>query len=270
VTFFDEHYQYECRKRTGKPLDDAGHLVIYPGTACETYKLAENPVTTVAGLKTVLERMLELPEKYGTARQRDKWRAMLERIPPLSYREIAGRKTIAPAKSWKRINNIEFPQMYPVFPYGIYGLGKPDLQVAIDTWNHAAENARHKQNHCWFQSGIFCARLGLTDESAKLLIERFNRRSMRFPAFWDNTPFCQCPDFDHGGAGMVHLQESLLQTSGREIRLLPAWPNDWDADFKLHAPYNTVVRCKYEGGKIVMLEVTPPARAADVIPPAAE
>lgn len=28
-----------------------------------------------------------------------------------------------------------------------------------------------------------------------------------------------------------------MQTIGREIRLLPAWPKQWDVDFKLHAPY---------------------------------
>ncbi|MBD0320245.1 MAG: hypothetical protein ICV87_07925 [Gemmatimonadetes bacterium] len=37
------------------------------------------------------------------------------------------------------------------------------------------------------------------------------------------------------------------QTDGRKIYLLPAWPQDWQASFKLHAPYNTVVE-----GKVVV------------------
>lgn len=44
VTFFDEHYQYQHLKRTGRRFDDDGHLVIYPGTACETYKLVPRPI----------------------------------------------------------------------------------------------------------------------------------------------------------------------------------------------------------------------------------
>jgi hypothetical protein len=28
----------------------------------------------------------------------------------------------------------------------------------------------------------------------------------------------------------------LMQTVGRKILLLPAWPKNWNADFKLHAP----------------------------------
>ena len=265
VTFFDEHYQRECRRRTGKPLDDAGHLVIYPGTACETYKLAVNPASTVAGLRTVLTRMLALPKEYAPPEQRRKWAAMLGRVPPLSFREMAGRKTIAPAKSWQRINNAELPQLYPVFPYGIYGLGRPDLQTAIDTWRYGADRDNQKRNFCWYQSGIFCARLGLTDESAKLLLERYGFRSRRFPAFWNNRKFCECPDCDHGGAAMIHLQESLLQTGGRAIRLLPAWPRDWDVDFKLHAPYNTVLQCRYNNGKVRSLVVSPEARVSDVV-----
>ncbi|MBN1395484.1 MAG: hypothetical protein JW959_10710 [Pirellulales bacterium] len=267
VAFFDEHYQYQNLKRTGGRFDEEGHLVIYPGTACETYKLAVNPTPTVAGLRTVLSRMFELPEEYASAERRKKWAAMLDRVPPLSYREMAGRKTIAPAKSWQRINNLEFPQLYPVFPYGIYGLGKPDLQTAVDTWRFGADKPGQKRNFCWYQSGIFCARLGLTEESAKLLLERYGQHSRRFPALWDNRVFCECPDVDHGGVAMIHLQESLLQSDGRTIRLLPAWPKDWDVDFKLHAPYNTVVRCKFSDGEMTELAVEPESRAADVARP---
>ena len=30
-----------------------------------------------------------------------------------------------------------------------------------------------------------------------------------------------------------------LQADGKRILLLPAWPKDWDADFKLRAPLQT-------------------------------
>jgi len=30
---------------------------------------------------------------------------------------------------------------------------------------------------------------------------------------------------------------------GKEIRILPAWPSDWDVDYKLRAPENTTVEC---------------------------
>jgi hypothetical protein len=66
---------------------------------------------------------------------------------------------------------------------------------------------------------------------------------------------------------MATLQLMLLQCDGREIRLLPAWPADWTADFKLRAPLQTTVAGHVEHGKLTRLEVTPAARAKDVIAP---
>lgn len=54
------------------------------------------------------------------------------------------------------------------------------------------------------------------------------------------------------GNGEIGLQEMLMQTNGREILLLPAWPKDWEADFKLHAPYETTVEgpgCEGQAGR---------------------
>ena len=85
----------------------------------------------------------------------------------------------------------------------------------------------------------------------------------RFPAFWGPGPDW-VPDCDHGGAGMIALQEMLMQTHGRRILLLPAWPEDWDVDFKLHAPHQTVVSGRVRNGKMEGLTVVPESRRKDV------
>ena len=66
---------------------------------------------------------------------------------------------------------------------------------------------------------------------------------------------------------MATLQLMLLQCEGKEIRLLPAWPEDWTADFKLQAPFQTTVEGRVEHGRLTQLKVTPVARAKDVIAP---
>ena len=53
----------------------------------------------------------------------------------------------------------------------------------------------------------------------------------------------------------------------KKIYLLPAWPNDWDADFKLHAPYNTVIEATVKNGKLKKLKVTPQSRRKDIVLP---
>ena len=64
---------------------------------------------------------------------------------------------------------------------------------------------------------------------------------------------------------MVGLQDMLMQAKGKHIYLLPAWPTDWDCDFKLHAPYNTIVQGTIRNGKLVDWNITPSSRREDVI-----
>jgi len=88
---------------------------------------------------------------------------------------------------------------------------------------------------------------------------------MRYPAFYDTFGFCQRPDFDHGGSAMIGLQDMLMQTVNGKILLFPAWPRDWDCEFKLHAPYNTTVEGVFKAGRLEQLKVTPESRAKDVV-----
>ena len=266
VTFFDQHYQYRGKQLTSNPLDEDGKLVIYPSTACETYKGAKNPADLIAGLNTVLSMMLKLPERYASPEKKQKWQTILEGIPPLPIKEIAGRRMLQPAESWTHFQNCEMPQFYSVFPFGLLGVGKPDLPVAIDTWRYGDWTNMQKSHISWHQNGIFFARMGLTDEAASYNIKKLEDSGRRFPTFW-GPGHDWVPDHNWGGSGMIGLQEMLMQTDGQKILLLPAWPREWDVDFKLHAPYQTIVEGKVKNGEFVKLKVSPAARLEDVVLP---
>ena len=69
---------------------------------------------------------------------------------------------------------------------------------------------------------------------------------------------------------MIGMQEMVMQTHARpgepgKIRLFPAWPEPWDVDFKLHAPYKTVVEATFKSGKVAQVNVTPQERQSDII-----
>lgn len=262
LTFFDEHYQYLARQRGAKTFDANGDLIIYPGSACETYKMAYNATSTVAGLKVVIERLLQ--SNYLPEDNREKWQEMLERIPPLSFREIEEKTTISPAKLWERINNTEAPQLYPVFPWRIYGVGKPDLEIAINTYQFDPDVQKFKSHIGWKQNNIWAADLGLTEEAAKLTTLKLKDSGRRFPAFW-GPGFDWVPDHNWGGSGAIGLQEMLLQTSGDSILLFPAWPKEWDVHFKLYAPKQTIIEAAYKNGELILLNVTPEERKKDII-----
>lgn len=264
LRFFNDHYQYLAGKRGRKTLDGNGHLVIFPGSAAETYKMAYNPNSTIAGLRTVLTRLLELPAPYLPDSARARWQQMLTRIPPVSFRQFGNYTTIAPAKLWERINNTECPQLYPVFPWGIYGVGKPGLDTAINTFKHDTDALKFRSHVGWKQDNIFAARLGLTTEALQLTTQKLKNSGRRFPAFW-GPGFDWTPDHNWGGSGTTGLQEMLLQTDGKKIFLLPAWPRDQDVHFKLHAPYNTTVEASVVNGKLQSLIVMPEERKKDVI-----
>ncbi len=124
LRFFDEHYQYLAKKRGAKALDGDGKLILYPGSGAETYKMAYNSTSTIAALQTIVKRLSGLPGKYLTQQKRKDLDSVLKRIPVISFGNYNGSITIAPAKTWERINNTESSQLYPVYPWGLYGIGK--------------------------------------------------------------------------------------------------------------------------------------------------
>ena len=264
LTFFNEHYQYLSRLRGSKTFDANGDLILYPGSACETYKMAYNASSTIAGLQTILTRLLELPSKYLDEKSRQKWIEMLDRIPPIPYQETDGHTTIAPAKLWERINNTEVPQLYPVFPWGIFGVGKPGLDTALNTWKYDPDAIKFRSAKGWKQDNIFAARLGLTEEAVNFTLLKLQDPGRRFPAFW-GPGFDWTPDHCQGGSGMIGLQEMLMQVNDEKIYLFPAWPKEWDVKFKLCAPYNTTVEVELKNGKVSKLIIEPKSRFTDVI-----
>ncbi|ADY51061.1 hypothetical protein Pedsa_0479 [Pseudopedobacter saltans DSM 12145] len=264
LTFFDEHYQYLAKQRGRKALDENNHLVLYPGSSAETYKMAYNASSTVAALHSILKRLIRLPEQYVSSEQKSRWSAMLERIPALSYREVDGKTMISPAKLWERINNTETPQLYPVYPWGIFGINRPGLDTAINTYKFDKDALKFRSHIGWKQDNIFAARLGLTEEAWRLTYAKLNDSGRRFPAFW-GPGFDWVPDHNWGGSGMIGLQEMLLQENGDQLLLFPAWPKDKDVSFKLHAPKQTIVEASWKNGKLEKLNIIPESRKKDVI-----
>lgn len=158
--------------------------------------------------------------------------------------------------------NSENPELYAIYPFRLYGLGKPDLDIAINTFNARKQRAKG----CWVQDPIQAAMVGDAATAKDYVSFALNRKdpNLKFPAFW-NKGNDYAPDEDNGGNGENGLQQMLLQVVDKKIMLLPAWPKGWDADFKLNAPYSTTIQGKVLKGHLVNLKVTPTSRAIDVI-----
>ena len=135
-----------------------------PSQAIETYQNdAANPTPDVAGLLSILPRLLSLPDGLSNEPQRQLWTKVLKDLPPIPTGTTAngkipprgqgspdGKRVILPAQKYGPPKNHENPELYAVFPYPIYGVGKPDLAMAQDTF--AARI--HPFGKCWGQDGI--------------------------------------------------------------------------------------------------------------------
>ena len=246
LVFFDEHYQYLAKKLGVKALTSDGKLMLYPSSGCETYKMAYNPASVIAALHTVAQQWIEY--------KGDSLGGFINRIPDIPMRAIGGDTCIAPAIVWARIQNIETPQLYPVFPWRIYGVGRSNLQTALNTYFKDPHALEMRSAKGWKQDNIWAACLGLADEAFRLNKEKLAGGPYRSPAFWD-PGYDWAPDCNKGGASMIGMQEMMLQEKPNgELILFPAWPKDVNAEFKLRATDGRTVRGRLKDGKIEKLK----------------
>jgi len=252
LTFFDRH----CAR------DTEGRLLFKPAQALETWQNVVNPLPEIAGLRFVLDGLLALPDGKISEVQRAAWAKLRGEIPPLPMREVNGVRVLSPAQEILGPQaNSENPELYAVFPFRLYGVGKDDLELGRCTF----EKRLVKGNNGWRQDDTQAAFLGLAEQARRYVSERLANKNAgsRFPAFWGPN-FDWIPDQDHGCNGEMALQAMLLQAEGKKIRLFPAWPRAWDVEFKLHAPYRTTIEARLRNGKVERLKVDPPERKVDV------
>ena len=262
VTFYEQHYK----------RDKDGKLHISPSQSLETWHNAEDPTTVVAGMRVVLTGLLALPESLTTSEQRKRWTRVLGEVKEVPIAEESGKKWIKPAHVFSDKKNAEHPELYAIFPYPIYGVGKPDLEIGLETY----KRRENKRTGGWQQDAIQAALLGQTADAKSFLLqnvttenlmggatEKAKRPDSRFPAFWGPN-FDWFPDQCHASVIVSTLQYMLMQTDGKKIILLPAWPKEWNASFKLHAPFQTTVEGRVENGKVLDLKVTPESREKDI------
>ncbi|MBR0038129.1 MAG: hypothetical protein IJP70_10905 [Bacteroidales bacterium] len=222
VRFFNHFYS-----RNGEPF------TLYPGSGCETYKRAKNPASTLAALHQVTSTLLNSGRL--TKAERTELADFLQRLPALPLCKQASRTAsdsvvcYAPAESWERIQNVETPQLYPVWPWRM-----ADPEIGRNSYLNDTTALKHRSYIGWKQDNIWAACLGLTDEAFRLTAQKLLAHPYRFPAFW-GPGFDWMPDLNWGGSAMIGLQEMLFQeTPDGQYLFLPAWPKDQEIHFKFY------------------------------------
>lgn len=241
------------------PRDVRGRLRIEPTQAVETYWTGVvNDTPTVAGMHAVLTRLQTLSLPSDLSRTVARLRAEL---PPVPIQD----GTIAPAERFDpRRSNVENPELYALWPFRLYGVGRPQPDLARRTYLARIERA----SSGWQYDGQCAAVCGLGEEAGRLLLGKIanSNPAFRFPAMWGPN-YDWLPDQCHGANVMLTLQNMVLQAVGSRIHVLPAWPKAWNVRFRLRAPQRTTVEGEWRDGRLAWVRTDPPERAKDLVLP---
>ena len=244
IAFYDKHY----------PRDEKGKLLITPAQSLETYQEGvTNPAPEIGGLHWCLDQIMNKPGFF----ERDFLnlsKRFKKEIPAMPLGDSLGQKILLSGENLGKRLNIENPELYAVFPYRIFGVGKPELPLALNTFLLRG----YKSWNGWHQDAIQAALLGLTAEAKKMVTSNFTAKqnSSRFPAFWGPN-YDWVPDQDHGSVSSRALQNMLVQTDGNKVLLFPAWPKEWNVQFKIHIPGKKTIEGSYHQSSGVQLKNKP-------------
>ncbi len=272
IDFFDNYYRHKAKFNANyKEYDPDGKLIIFPAGACESHYYVSNPVPDVAGLQAVVAGALQLPEKWQIAffGGEAELKRMQKTVPDFYLDEIKGDTVMPPGKSvayswWPKT---ELYINYPMFPFNRIKMGDKEMNYVFNTYKHweTWQTPRCWESvNSWENANVAFARMGLTEKAADLNYKKLKNGPFRFPSFW-GPGHDWVPDHNWGGTGAVGLQEMLIQTLDDKIVLVPTWPADWNCDFKIRAPKNTIVSGKVRNGKVEELEVFPQERKKDIV-----
>ena len=288
LAFFTSHF----------PIPSSGGPVrIFPSQALETFQCAPSvnatwsggqwhgsldetncildDAPTVAALHTLFDKVLSLPSSFFAAKDLVVWRVYREALPPLPGANSSTLRSYANEDSYPpKASNCETPQLYSVFPYRRYSVGRlhqtpADLGPALKAAGPGQPG--WGQNTGWAQDVINDALLGRAAAAGAKVIDRMQNSyaaGYRFSGFAFGGGLSAHPPAVEDLSNMATaLHFMLLQPvddgfeTGRAV-LFPAWPCDWDIDTKLAAPLNTTVSIRYGGGKLLRFVVNPPGRAS--------
>lgn len=192
INFYDLHW--------GR--DENGKIYFEPAMALETFNTAVNPLPEIVGINKVCTELLKLPAEMVSNSQQKQWERLIGELAGIPTRLVDERKLLAPAYEYSGKQNVENPELYAIFPYRAFGVGKSNLEMA----RHTFANRAFKQTGGWQQNAIKAAYLGLEDEAAKLTATNFNisNNTYRFPTMWGpNSDWV--PDQEHGSVAMIAL-----------------------------------------------------------------
>jgi hypothetical protein len=208
----------------------------------ETYWKVPNAITDLAAVRSLFPVVIKVSTALGLdADLRPKWQDVLDHL--VAYpTDATNYLPHQPPISQTRNNENVVCEL--IWPYGVTGIGAPDYQRALSSWN----SRPFPYGNVWSPDAIQAARLGLGDQAYQGMKTMLGKYQNYPNGFTNNTNGV----FEYWGVHLSVMNESLLQSYSDKLRVLPAPPNDagFVGRFTLAAKGGFLVSSEREAGEI--------------------
>jgi hypothetical protein len=222
--------------------DGSGKYSMASSNAHETYWNVPGAITDLAAVRSLFPVTIQASQSLGLdADLRTQWQNILDNLAPYPTDGSAYLPHTPPIAQTRNDENVASEA---IWPYNTTGIGAPDYQTALNTWNRRP----FPYDNVWANDAIQAARLGLGDQAyngMKTMLQKYQA----YPnGLTDNTNGV----FEYLGVHLSVLNESLLQSYNDKIRVFPAVPSDssFAGKFTLLAKNGFLVSSERESGEI--------------------
>jgi hypothetical protein len=208
----------------------------------ETYWNVRNAITDLAAVRSIFPLTIQASTQLGLdSGLRAGWQNVLDHLVPYQVANGAYQPHQPPISQTRNNENVSSEL---IWPYNITGIGFPDYQTAVNTWNQRP----FPYGNVWSNDAVQAARLGLGDQAyqgMKTMLQKYQN----YPnGMTNNTNGV----FEYLGVHLSALNESLMQSYNDKIRVFPAVPGDssFVGKFTLLAKDGFLVSSEREAGEI--------------------
>ncbi|GAA3816227.1 hypothetical protein GCM10022226_41190 [Sphaerisporangium flaviroseum] len=207
----------------------------------ETYWNVRNAITDLAAVRSIFPLTIQTSNQLGLdSGLRSGWQNVLDHLTPYVVSNGAYQPHQPPISQTRNNENVSAEL---IWPYDLTGIGYPDHQTAVNTWNQRP----FPYGNVWSNDAVQAARLGLGDQTyqgMKTMLQKYQN----YPnGMTSNTNGV----FEYLGVHLTAMNEALMQSYNGKIRVFPAAPGDssFVGKFTLLAKDGFLVSSEREGGE---------------------
>ncbi|MFC0506387.1 glycosyl hydrolase family 95 catalytic domain-containing protein [Micromonospora costi] len=219
-----------------------GRWYMASSNAHETYWDVRNAITDLAAVRLLFPLTIQVSQQLGLdAGLRANWQTIVTNLAPYQVQNGAYLPHDPPISQTRNNENVALEL---VWPYDQTGIGYPDQQTAVNTWNVRP----HPYGNVWSNDHVHAARLGLGNQAFQGMRTMLQKYQNYPNGMTNNTNGV----FEYLGIHLAAMNESLMQSYNDKIRVFPAVPTDssFVGKFTLLAKDGFLVSSEREAGGV--------------------